>query len=543
MESTQQKGEAGLPNLIRKVLGSPHAEQVIKKQLIQLASQNLHVPEVTTALLEVLPLTKDKETKDCLLGFLSNLDTSRFTSLETLYSTLLDVFAKEQDRSVRTWLLDRLQYGLHQDTRLAPFFIELMQNPLLSEPERLAAQQAIAALPAVSEETVILALQRSVQSPAIIQNEAVALAERCAVWTETLIEALQPYLDVKIDHRIRFRILARLADARSLTSRYIPLLTQILRNDPDAGARDRALLALSRIRPWDASVMTQLFWSATQDGDEMVRSSAVALQKEMPEPGNEHLAALAALLATEHASGVRITLLDMLKPAMRIPEVRTAVADALAARPGVYDSEEFNRLIALLAPYAGREELVRERLLASIEGLPRVEQRRQVWQLLLPKVKTETVLEPVLRLFQRERDESIRADLFNQLKGLSVTRHAALVTVFCAELTEPASPFRETCAGILANAAESYPEIVTALEDVLQNDQERMLVRVCLDGYLRPGVVKQFDVLLSVVRNEVLDTDTRQRALDAIMQLTLDNSQQEELAAVLAGLKPSTLRT
>ena len=61
MDHTTQRPDNALPGLIRKVLGSPHSEQMIKAQIIQMASQHLHVPEVTTALLEVLPLTKDKK--------------------------------------------------------------------------------------------------------------------------------------------------------------------------------------------------------------------------------------------------------------------------------------------------------------------------------------------------------------------------------------------------------------------------------------------------------------------------------------------------
>src|SRR5690349_16173777 len=108
-----------LPGLIRKILGSPHSEQVIKAQIIQLAAQNLHVPEVTTALLEVLPLTKDKETRDRLLGFLASLDTSRFGDTAALFNALLDVYKKERDRDVRNRLLQRLQESVHQDSRLA----------------------------------------------------------------------------------------------------------------------------------------------------------------------------------------------------------------------------------------------------------------------------------------------------------------------------------------------------------------------------------------------------------------------------------------
>jgi hypothetical protein len=538
----QATNAAGLPAMIRKVLGSPHAELVIKRQIIQLAAQHLHIPEVTTALLEVLPLTKDKETKDTLLHFLSGLNTSRFTDLDAFYGALLQALETEQERAARTFLLQRLAQGLHQDQRLAPMFLELMGREQLSEPERLIVTDALASLPAVTEETALLALQRCAQSPALLQETAVDLAERVPAWGPAMAPALQPYLDVKVARTIRFRILERLSEARSLTPAYVPLLTDILRSDPDADSRYRALGALAAIRPWDAGIVAQLMWTATQDGDDAIRSKAVAMQGEMPELPDEQLIQLAGMLSADRSAGVRIALLELLQPVMRVKEVREAVAAAFAGNPGVFEDAEFEQLLSLLSPYAGREEGIRNSLLQSVAGLPRAAQRSRILQLLIPRIRIEAVLETLVSLFRRERDAGIRATLFGQIKGLSVTRHPALVDIFCKELAEPGSPFREHCAGILANAAEHYPQIVATLEDVLLHDSERELVRLCLDGYLRPGVTRRFEVLLEVLRNELLDTASRQQALDAVMKLPQDESQQETLTAVLSGLKPGTLK-
>lgn len=526
-----------LPALIRKVLGSPHSEQVIKTQIIQLASQNLHIPEVITALIEVLPLTKDKETKDRLLFFLSSLDTSRFTDLHAFTDVLLEVFKQEKDRTVRTALLSRLQQGLHQDSRLADFFITLSADSTLSEQERIVVQDAISTLPAISEEVALAALLKNVHAPAVMQLQAVELAEQCPVWTAKIVEGLKPYLDVKNDRNIRFRILSRLAEAKLLSNEYTPVLISVLRNDNDAYARDRALTALTRIKPWNEDIVTQLFWSATRDGDELVRQAALKLQHELPELSNEQLTGLAALLGTERSEGVRLTLLNLLKPVMRIREIREAVAASFSANPGVFDDTEFNTLTDMLTPYAGRDEQINQQLVNSIKGLPNTAQRKKVLTLLISKVKIDTILTPVLHLFEKERDESLRESLFNQIKALSVSRHPELVTIFCNELTEPGSPFRISCAGILANAAEQYPQIVTALEDVLLYDNDRELVRLSLDGYLRPGVEKKFDILLAVVKNEMVDTMSRQKALDAVMKISLDAQQQEELTNALSGLK------
>lgn len=532
-----------LPALIRKVLGSPHAEQVIKAQIIQLASQNLHIPEVITALVEVLPLTKDKETKDRLMFFLSSLDTSRFTDLNAFTDVLLEVFKNEKNRDIRSALLFRLQEGLHQDARLAGFFITLSADSTLSEQERIVVQHAISTLPAISEEVALAALLKNVNASAIMQLQAVELAEQCPVWTEKIVEGLKPYLDVKNDRDIRFRILSKLAEAKLLSNEYTSVLINILRNDNDAYARDKALIALARIKPWNEDIVAQLLWSATQDGDEVVRQTALKLQNELPELGNEQLIGLAALLGTERSAGVRLTLLNILKPVMRIREIREAVATAFSSNPGVFDDTEFNTLTDLLTPYAGRDEYINGQLMNSIKGLPNTSQRKKVLSLLIGKVKIDTILIPVLQLFEKERDESLREILFNQVKALSVSRHPELVDVFCNELTEPGSPFRITCAGILANVAELYPQVLNALEDVLLYDNDRELVRLSLDGYLRPGVEKKFDILLAVVKNEMIDTLSRQKALDAMMKGTLNEQQQEDLADALSGLKPNTLKT
>ncbi|HVI44646.1 MAG TPA: hypothetical protein VM802_07245 [Chitinophaga sp.] len=543
MNETTQKPDNALPGLIRKVLGSPHSEQVIKAQIIQLAARNLHVPEVATALLEVLPLTKDKETRDQLLQFLSALNTSRFPDTAALFSALMNVFRQEKERAVRTALLYRLQDSLHQDERLGSFFIELNREESLSEEERIAVQDAITSLPSITEEVALAALQRNVNAPTLMQSQALDLAEQCPVWSGAMVAGLQPYLDVKNDRNIRFRILSRLATAKLLDAGYAPVLISILRTDNDAYARETALAALSRIKPWDETVVLQLFWTASQDGDEQVRRAAVVLQQELPEPDSSLLVKLAGQLSADRSAGVRLALLDMLKPVMRLPEIRSAVANAFSGNPGVFDDTEFNLLVGMLAPYAGRDESISLLLINSVKGLPNTAQRKKVLDLLLGKVKIDMVLEPVLELFAKERSDALRETLFNQVKALSVARHPQLADVFCRELTEPGSPFRVTCAGILANAAELYPQIVPALEDVLQYDTDRDLVRLCLDGYLRPGVEKKFDVLLTVVKNELVDTLTRQRTLDALTKLPLDTDQQATLADALSGLKPGTLQT
>jgi hypothetical protein len=532
-----------LPGLIRKVLGSPHSEQVIKAQIIQLAAENLHVPEVTTALLEVLPLTKDKETRDRLLGFLSSLNTSRFGDTAALFNALLDVYKKEQDRDVRNLLLQRLQESVHQDSRLAGFFIELAAQDSLSEPERIIVQQTLNSLPTISPETALEVLAKNSNAPNILQLQAVQLAEKCPSWGPELVSALQPYLDVKTDRSIRFRILNKLAGARLLDATYSPLLIAVLRTDNDEQARTAALEAITRIKPWNEEIITQLYHSAANDAAAGIRSKALQLQQEMPEMSNEQLLAMATRLSADRSEGVRSTLLELLKPVMRLPQIRAEVAAAFAGNPGVFSNEEFEQLTGMLAPYAGRDEAISQQLLQGMKSLPNTNQRKKLLELLMGKMNIEKLLDTVLQLFRNERDESLREGLFNQVKALSVARHPQLVDVFCAELTEPGSPFRITCAGVLANAVEQYAQIVPALEDVLLYDNDRELVRLSLDGYLRPGVQKRFDVLLTVVKNEGTDVSSRQKALDAIIKLPSTEEETNRLADALAEIKPGTLKT
>ena len=374
-----------LPGLIRKVLGSPHSEQVIKAQIIQLASQNLHVPEVTTALLEVLPLTKDKETRDHLLGFVSSLNTSRFPDTTVLFNALLDVYKQEQDREVRNSLLQRLQESIHQDARLAGFFIELSAQDSLSETERITVQETLNSLPVISPETALAVLAKNHNAPNILQLQAVQLAEKCPAWGPELVSALQPYLNVKTDRSIRFRILNKLAGARLLDASYSPLLIAVLLTDNDEETRSAAMEAITRIKPWNEDIITQLYHTAANDASANIRSKALQLQQEMPELSNEQLQAMATRLSADSSEGVRSTLLELLKPVMRLPQIRTEVAAAFAANPGVFSNEEFEQLTGMLAPYAGRDEAISGQLLQSLKSLPNTNQRKKLLELLIGK--------------------------------------------------------------------------------------------------------------------------------------------------------------
>ena len=87
---------AGLAKVIRQTLTNPHSEQRIRTQMLGLAAQNLHQPDVLTALIEVLPEVQDVDTRRQLLALLMDTDASRFPSLDALYSALVGALQTER---------------------------------------------------------------------------------------------------------------------------------------------------------------------------------------------------------------------------------------------------------------------------------------------------------------------------------------------------------------------------------------------------------------------------------------------------------------
>jgi hypothetical protein len=533
---------ADVARLVRSVLGSPTSELVLRRQVIDLARANLHQAAVTAALLEALPLVGDTETRDALLGLLMSLDTSRLETVDALHDALIRGFHEERSRSTRAALIARLAGGLHQDPRLATFLVELLGEPSLGDEERAAVTAAVAALPTVDEATAMTALEQAQGSATAVQRAALAIAERCPSWTPAVVEALAPYLDVRSDRLVRLRILRGLVEARALDPTHLALLQQILRHDPDADARALALDLLRSIRPWTEELFAQLLWTGAHDADAGLRARAVGLQREVPQLSEAQVVALAGQLATDRGSGVRAAIVTALKPYLRAPQVRAGIAESFASNPSAFDDAEVGAIIDALAPYAGRDALVRTALLASVETLPVAAQRARLLEAVVPALPVDDVAGLLARLFERERDEGVRRSLFGLLEPLSVARHRELVRVFVAELVDPGSPFRDEVAPILAGAAELHPEIPPALEDVLLHDRDRTLVRACLDGYLRPKVPRSFEPLLSVVGNEGIDTVSRQRALDELASMDLGPGDGGRLDDALAGMKPDTLR-
>lgn len=532
----------GIAELVRSVLAQPNSESAIQKQMIQLARQNLHEPEMLSVLVTSLAKIRDTETQHLLLDVLMQLDTSRFRDLAGFYSALIEFFREEKERRVRAALLERVGRALQQDSRLAPFFIELIAQPDLNDEELRVATKALATLPSISEETAVLVLKQAEHAAMPVQERALALTEGCQNWGEAVLQAVRPYLNTQVDRGLRLRVLDHLRSARVLSADYAPLLTDILRNDPAAEMRKRALTLMVTLKDWSAPLLAQLFWTALHDSDAEVRAQAVRLQKESPELTNQQMQELAAQLPLEDSESVRGEILRLLRLRLSQPDVRASLLQAYSANPSAYKDEEFNLLVDLLAPYAGRDLATQEALLQSWPTLRRVEQRQKLLESVLPKLRPDVNTSWIAKLFTQERNEKVREVLFDRIKGLSVARNPELVQVFCAELLEPSSAFRLHCAQALAPSAELCPEIVPALEDVLLYDQERELVRICLDGYLQPKVARKFDVLLSVIGNEILDIASRKKCLEQCTIDGLSAEQSQALAEALSSLKSSSLR-
>jgi hypothetical protein len=531
-----------IAELIRTVLPDPAAEQVVKEEMLNLAAQNLHQPGVINALADSLPLVKDTGIKKRLLGIFITVDTSRFSDLDSFHDALIAAFRQEKEHDTRALLLDRLSQALHQDARLAPFFIEVLSDPALNDKELAAATGALNGLPSVTEDVAVTVMARAQSAPVFVQDKALAIAERCPRWGRSLKSALVPYLNVKTDRALRRRVLERLIRNRSGTAEYVPALCTILRTDTDAGMRMMSLELLGYLVFRDGRVLPQILWTSQYDADPELRARAVALQKEVPGLHSDRLQELAQLLTSDDAAGVRLQILGLLKPGLSEPSVRSLVLSAYRDQPAVFEPEEFNVLVDMLAPYASRDQDARDTLLSSWPQLPRADLRRKLLDSLLPIMRPEDSTAWAVTLFLQERDPEIRKDLFNRLKGLSVIKNPDLARVFCTELRDPGSPFRHACARALAGAPGTHPDIVPAFEDVLLHDQDRELIRTCLDGYLKPDIVRRFDVLLAVIGNEALDLTSRQACLDQCIRDRLSDSQAVQLKDVVAAEKTGSLR-
>jgi hypothetical protein len=533
---------ANMAQLIRQTLANPYTEQPIREQMIALAARHLHEPDVLAALVAALPQAQNAETRRHLLTILFRVDPSRFASLESFHTALLDALKQERERGIRAMLLERLATAVQQDERIVPVLLDTLAQPATSDEEMTPVMMAISRLPSISVQTATLVLRRARSASTAIQELALAAAEGCTRWDETLLTELRPYLDTKVDRTLRLRIMRRLAAAGSLTIDLLPALSAILRQDPDAEARSAALDALRYLKNWDENALLQVIWTATYDGNASLRSRAVQLLQDAPDLSDEQLAALAQQLGHDDASGTRTQILGALRGRLGQPGLRTAVVASYAAGPSAFDRPELECLLDLLAPYASRDDALRQTLLQSLPRLRVAAHRQLLLEKLLANVRPDSMVESLVAALAAERQPQVRRVLFDRLKPLTVLKHPALTRAYCAELADPGSPFRLQCARTLLGAIDVSSEVLATFEDVLLYERDRLLVRTCLDAYLRPSLPRRFEVLLAVIANEALDLVSRQEALEHVTLSALSPDERSRLDGLLAAQPERALR-
>jgi hypothetical protein len=519
-----------LPALLEQALSDPSTELAIRRQLLELAGKNLHLPGVVEALVSALSVVGDADARRCLIQFLLPLESNRFADVPAFHCVLVKVLDSEKERGMRVQLLERLALGLHQDPQLVPVFLRLAGDPRLSEPEKAVVVEALSQLPSLDERTLIVALASNVGAPAQVQAVILSAVETRPSWSDELVAALPPYLESKVDRGLRASLFRALHKAYRLGVEYVSSFCDILRYDGDAEMRAQALELLVKIEPQQRDVYTQLLWTSRMDQEPDLRSRAFELQRDYPDLSIEELRSMAADLFKETSAEIRIAILGTLRAYLRDESVRRALAANFnTASIAQAEKQEFETICDLLLPYVTRDAAIRSTFLDVAEKEPQPSLRSFLLEKLLPLLDIQENLAWICERFSRERNPNIRATLFDRIKALSVARYAPLAEAFCAELLDPASPFRVQSAAALSSLVAKDEATLEAFEDVLRHDRDRELIRVCTDGYLDSGAAVKFDVLIGIAGDEAFDLRSRKRALAKLHDMALDDDEQRRL--------------
>jgi hypothetical protein len=524
--------------LLEQALSSPSTELAVRRQLLDLAGKNLHLPEVVQALVSALSAVNDSDARRSLIQFLLPLESNRFTDLPAFHSVLMKLLGSERERGMRVQLLERLAIGLHQDPQLAPLFLSMACDPRLSEPEKTVVTEALSNLPSLDERTLIAALANNTNAPAQVQALVLSLVEKSPSWSDELIAALPPYLESKVDRSLRASLFVALHEAHRLGAEYASLLCDILRNDGDAEMRAQSLELLAKIQPPHRDVYKQLLWTSRMDQEPNLRSRALALQRDYPDLPIEELRSMATELFKETSGETRIAILSALRAYMRDESVRRALAANFnIASIAQAERREFEDLRDLLLPYVARDAALRSAFLDVAEKEPQPSLRGALLEKLLPMLDIQENLAWVCGRFSRERNPDIRTVLFERIKALSVAKHPPLAEAFRSELLDPASPFRAQSAAALSSLVAKDAATREAFEDVLRHDRDRELIRVCIDGYLDGDAAVEFDLLMDIAGNEAFDLRSRKRVFAKLQAMALDDERRRRLE----GLRSSGL--
>jgi hypothetical protein len=332
--------------LVQQVLSSPTAEPAMRRQVLVMAKQNLHQPGMVETLVASLPGLRDSETRQSVLTLISDLDTTRSSDLTGLYTVLLAALDRESERDVRSTLIMRLASGIGQDTRIAPALANRLGSPTLDDVEIEALTSAIGRMPRTDEPTALALLSAVATRDAEIQAWAIDLVCRRSELPPAVARALTGFLDPRTPADLRLSILRRLHAARQLPDDARPVLIRILDEDGDAKAR-LAALELLALLPAD-SVADAALAKATHDGDPELRARAAVVIGERGQSSNP--ADLVHRLAGEPDPVVRCSLLNSLRPHLRVPAVRSAVANAFGASASGRAEAETALYLELLTP-------------------------------------------------------------------------------------------------------------------------------------------------------------------------------------------------
>jgi hypothetical protein len=160
--------------------------------------------------------------------------------------------------------------------------------PQLQGEDRVAATEALAALATIPEALAVTVVQGAAGASAPVQFAALRVADGAPSWSPALVDAVRPYLEDRIDRRVRLALCARLAKGPDAIVA-LPALSAILRTEPDRAARLEALEVLAKLPR--ASAMDQLDWTIAKDSDDRIRARARAIRDGV-EAAGEGVAAL-----------------------------------------------------------------------------------------------------------------------------------------------------------------------------------------------------------------------------------------------------------
>jgi len=518
--------------IILKGLRSKQTEQAVKLQMITLAKENLHKEGMADALTTALPLQNDTTIKKQVLDLLLTIDTSRLLKPTLFYKSLLNILKTEKEEELRISLLNKLANSIDHDERIIPIFLELLSGKALKDRELEIVLNAISNIPVIPQKTAAIVLQKAVKSTVNAQTLALRIAEGCSYWNNDIKQALDPYLIPTANKDIRTQIINRLQETKLLDESFIPLLLNIATTDQNENVRLETLHSLSKFKPLRSDIIIQLVTSSINDSSKLIRQEAIKLQNNISQLNTDIVLKLLTHLKVEAKSSVRITMLELVGNYLKKPEVREALLEAYTNHSGAIEPEELTVYLNLLAPYMSRSKQITTVFLKDVTDSPKIDNRKIIIQSLFKYCRIDIIINEIVAVFEEETDDKLRKELFHKFKQLSLAKYPKLVSLFCQELLEPSSSFRLECAMALEPNVLQFSEIPAVFEEVLLYDQDKELVRICLNGYLKEGVKQNFEPLLKIVENEFFNLSSRQKVLDNLRAMKLLDKEQEVLKTV-----------